>query len=138
MTIGLAAKLRITIVQLPLMQDSFRMQVRSRSKIGLDMLAEEVFLTGTGDYIQEQTGSVNQTYSGPYSPKKQVYKKSQEGTLTSTDSWTSGYTANGYRMIRYADVLLMIAECQIETNAPGLGQTNINLIREEQQILPVL
>jgi hypothetical protein len=68
-------------------------------------------------------------YSGPYSPKKQVYKKSQEGTLTSTDSWTSGYTANGYRMIRYADILLMEAECQIETSAPGLGQANINLIR---------
>ena len=32
-------------------------------------------------------------------------------------------------MIRFADVLLMVAECQIETNAPGLGQANINLIR---------
>jgi len=73
----------------------------------------------------------DQTYSGPYSPKKQVYKKSQEGSLTSTDSWTSGYTANGYRMIRYADVLLMIAECQIEGAAldlPG-ALANINLVR---------
>src|SRR5450759_452787 len=71
------------------------------------------------------------SYSGPYSPKKQVYKKSQEGSLTSTDSWTSGYTANGYRMIRYADVLLMIAECQIEgatADLPG-ALANINLVR---------
>lgn len=71
----------------------------------------------------------DQTYSGPFSPKKQVYKKSQEGQYTSTDSWTSGYTANGYRMIRFADVLLLEAECQIETGAADLGRTNINLIR---------
>jgi starch-binding outer membrane protein, SusD/RagB family len=73
----------------------------------------------------------DQTYSGPYSPKKQVYKKSQEGSLTSTDSWTSGYTANGYRMIRYADVLLMIAECQIEGSPMDLAGAldNINQIR---------
>jgi hypothetical protein len=71
----------------------------------------------------------DQTYSGPFSPKKQVYKKSQEGTYTEVGNWTSGYTANGYRMIRYADLLLMIAECQIETgNLPG-ARDNINLVR---------
>ena len=62
----------------------------------------------------------DQTYSGPYSPKKQVYKKSQEGKFTEVGNWTSGWTANGYRMIRYADLLLLLAECQIETNdLPG-------------------
>jgi len=71
----------------------------------------------------------DQTYGGPYSPKKQVYKKSQEGQYTEVGNWTSGWTANGYRMIRYADLLLMIAECQIETgDLPG-ARTNINLIR---------
>jgi hypothetical protein len=69
------------------------------------------------------------TYSGPYSPKKQVYQKSQEGQYTDISSWTPGYTANGYRMIRYADVLLLLAECQIETgDLPG-ALTNINLVR---------
>jgi len=71
----------------------------------------------------------DQTYSGPYNPKKQVYKKSQEGTYTDISSWTSGYTANGYRMIRYADLLLLLAECQIETNDLGGARTNINLVR---------
>lgn len=72
-----------------------------------------------------------QSYSGPFSPKKQVYKKSQEGKFTEVGSWTSGYTANGYRMIRYADLLLMIAECQIETTTPDLAGAliNINLVR---------
>ena len=71
----------------------------------------------------------DQNFGGPYSPKKQVYKKSQEGIYTENGSWTSGFTANGYRMIRYADVLLLLAECQIETgDLPGaLG--NINAVR---------
>ncbi len=71
----------------------------------------------------------DQTYGGPYSPKKQVYKKSQEGKFTEVGNWTSGWTANGYRMIRYADVLLMLAECQIETNDLAGALVNINLVR---------
>jgi len=71
----------------------------------------------------------DQTYSGPYSPKKQVYKLSQQGKFTDVSSWTSGYTANGYRMIRFADVLLLLAECQIETNDLASALVNINLIR---------
>jgi hypothetical protein len=70
-----------------------------------------------------------QDYAGPYSPKKQVYQKSQEKTYTDISSWTSGYTANGYRMIRYADVLLLLAECQIETNDLAGALDNINLVR---------
>lgn len=71
----------------------------------------------------------DQTYAGPYSPKKQVYRKSQEGIYTEVGTWTSGYTANGYRMIRYADVLLLLAECQIETGDLNGALENINLVR---------
>ncbi len=79
-------------------------------------------MTGS-DWIRDQT------YAGPYATKKQVYKKSQEGQLTDVTSWTNGYTANGYRMIRFADVLLLLAECQIETNDLAGARTNINLVR---------
>lgn len=72
----------------------------------------------------------DQNYAGPYSPKKMVYKKSQEGIYTETGNWTSGFTANGYRMIRYADVLLLLAECQIETGNLNGALANINRIRE--------
>jgi hypothetical protein len=75
------------------------------------------------DWIRDQTAD------GPYSPKKQVYKKSQEGQFTDKGNWTGGFTANGYRMIRYADLLLLIAECQIETGDLVNAQININLIR---------
>lgn len=70
-----------------------------------------------------------QSYAGPYSPKKQVYKKSQEGTFTEVGNWTSGWTANGYRLIRYADVLLLLAECQAQTNTGDLGLALVNQIR---------
>ncbi len=71
----------------------------------------------------------DQSYAGPYSPKKQVYKLSQQGTLTEVGNWTSGWTANGYRLIRYADVLLLLAECQIETADLAGARTNVNLVR---------
>jgi len=71
----------------------------------------------------------DQTYSGPYSPKKQVYKQSQEGTLTEVGNWTSGYTANGYRMIRFADVLLLKAECEAMSNTGDLGFGEVNQVR---------
>ena len=71
----------------------------------------------------------DQTYAGPYSPKKQVYKKSQEGQLTEVGNWTSGWTANGYRLIRFADIKLLLAECLIETNDLAGALTHINDIR---------
>jgi len=71
----------------------------------------------------------DQTYSGPFSPKKEVYKKAQQGTFTENGYWTSGITSNGYRFIRYADVLLLLAECQIETNDLAGATANINKVR---------
>ncbi len=68
-------------------------------------------------------------YGGPYSPKKQVYKKSQEGQYTEVGNWTSGYSANGYRMIRYADLLLLIAECEIEAGSLDNARILVNQVR---------
>jgi len=79
-------------------------------------------MTGS-DWIRDPT------YAGPYQTKKQVYKKSQEKVLTDVSSWTSGYTANGYRMIRFSDVLLLLAEAQVETNDLAGARTNVNLVR---------
>lgn len=69
------------------------------------------------------------TNSATYNAKKAVYLRSQEGTLTDISSWTPGYTANGYRLIRYADVLLLLAECQIETGNLAGALANINAVR---------
>ncbi|MBA4410103.1 MAG: RagB/SusD family nutrient uptake outer membrane protein [Bacteroidota bacterium] len=71
----------------------------------------------------------DQSYAGPYSPKKQVYQKKQTGQYTEVGNWTSGWTANGYRMIRYADILLLAAECQVETNDLAGALANVNAVR---------
>ncbi len=44
-------------------------------------------------------------------------------------NWTSGYTANGYRMIRFADVLLLKAECEARTGSDDLGLGEVNRVR---------
>src|SRR6185295_9100980 len=54
----------------------------------------------------------DQGNGGPYAPKKMVYYKSQTGKLTDGTSWTSGLTAINYKILRFADVLLMAAECE--------------------------
>ncbi len=56
---------------------------------------------------------------GPFAPKKTIFYKSQQGTLTDGSSWTSGYTAINVNVIRFADVLLMAAEAHIENTSGG-------------------
>lgn len=71
----------------------------------------------------------SQSYAGPYSTKKFVYYKSQEGTLTDGSSWTRGYAAMNYNVIRYADVLLMAAEAEIEVGSLTKALEYINAVR---------
>ena len=71
----------------------------------------------------------DQPYAGPYSPKKFVYYASQEGTLSDGTSWTRGYGSMNYNIIRFADVLLMLAEAEIETGNVDAGLELINQVR---------
>jgi len=73
----------------------------------------------------------NQPNAGPYETKKFVYYKSDKGSLQDNSSWTPGYTAINFPIIRYADVLLMAAEAEIEDAAGSLAiaHTYINLVR---------
>lgn len=71
----------------------------------------------------------DQTYAGPYSPKKYVYYKSQENSFTDGSSWTRGYATMNYTIIRYADVLLMAAEAEIETGDLEKAREYINMVR---------
>ncbi|MHA8061208.1 RagB/SusD family nutrient uptake outer membrane protein [Aquirufa beregesia] len=69
----------------------------------------------------------DQTYAGPYSPKKYVYYKTQENTLTDGSGWTRGYATLNYNIIRFSDVLLMAAEAEIKGGgslATALGYIN--------------
>ena len=70
-----------------------------------------------------------QSNGGPYSPKKFVYYASQEGSLSDGTSWTRGYGSMNYNIIRFSDVLLMLAEAKIETNDIEGGRALINQVR---------
>lgn len=71
----------------------------------------------------------DQSNGGPYSPKKNVYYKSQEKVLTDGSSWTNGLTAINYILIRYADVLLWAAECEVEIGSLEKARQYVNLVR---------
>ena len=72
----------------------------------------------------------DQAYGGPYAPIKNTHYKSQEGSLTTSSGWTSGYNANNLKLIRYADVLLMLAEAEVELGGLERARTLVNQVRQ--------
>ncbi len=73
-------------------------------------------------------------YAGPYSPKKYIYYKSQENSFTDGSSWTRGYALMNYTIIRYADVLLMAAEAEIEAGSLAQAMMYVNMVRARAAI----
>lgn len=71
----------------------------------------------------------SQPYAGPYSPKKFIYYRSQENTLTDGSSWTRGYATMNFNIIRFADVLLMAAEAEIEAGDMEKAREYVNMVR---------
>ncbi|WP_018618676.1 RagB/SusD family nutrient uptake outer membrane protein [Spirosoma luteum] len=71
----------------------------------------------------------DQGFAGPYSPKKFIFYKSQDKVLTDGSSWTDGYSAINYNIIRYADVLLMAAEAEVEVGSLAKALEYVNIVR---------
>ena len=69
----------------------------------------------------------DQPYAGPYSPKKHVNKNSDIGNFTNVNNFRQ--TAKNYNIIRFADVLLMAAEAEIEVGSLAKAQQYINQVR---------
>ncbi|MEZ4933868.1 MAG: RagB/SusD family nutrient uptake outer membrane protein [Saprospiraceae bacterium] len=80
----------------------------------------------------------DQPYGGPYSPKKFIYYLAGNGSENDLSSWTPGYTAVNYNIIRFSDVLLMAAEAEIELNNLDAGRILINRVRDRAKASPVL
>ena len=70
-----------------------------------------------------------QDYYGPYSPKKNVFYRSQIGRLTDAQSWSNGFTAININLIRFADILLWAAEAEIEVGDINKAREYVNRIR---------
>lgn len=75
------------------------------------------------DWIRDQNNG------GPYAPIKHVYFKRQAGALTDNSFWTAGVTANNYTFIRFADVLLWAAECEVEVGSLANAVLLVNQVR---------
>lgn len=75
------------------------------------------------DWIRDQNNG------GPYSPIKNLYYKSQAGTFTDNNFWTPGVTANDIMLIRFSDVLLWAAECEVEIGSLAKAMNYVNQVR---------
>ena len=73
----------------------------------------------------------DQSYAGPYSPKKHLFSKSEIGNST----WTGNprQNANNYRMIRFSHAILWLAECEVELGNLERARTLVNQIRTRAQ-----
>lgn len=70
--------------------------------------------------------------NGVFDARKNVYAKAQQGKYSSTESvfWGSTQiTAINTNLMRYADVLLMAAECEIEIGSLDKAETYVNMVR---------
>ncbi|WP_338871548.1 RagB/SusD family nutrient uptake outer membrane protein [Spirosoma sp. SC4-14] len=70
----------------------------------------------------------DQSYGGPYSPKKHVMYKSDVGT--NTFAGNPRLNANNYRIIRYSHVLLWLAEIEVEIGDLEKARAYVNQIRK--------
>ncbi len=75
------------------------------------------------DWIRDQNNG------GPYASIKHVYYKRQAGSLTDASFWTAGVTANNYTFIRFSDVLLWTAECEVEVGSLANAVLLVNQVR---------
>lgn len=71
----------------------------------------------------------DQGYGGPYNTKKNVYYKAQKGTLTDNTFWASTVTAINVNLIRFADVILWLAECEVEAGDLNKARSYVNEVR---------
>jgi hypothetical protein len=73
----------------------------------------------------------DQADAGPYVNIKSVYyKAAQASTSELFDGWAPNQsTSNGYNAIRFADVLLMAAEAEIEVGSLATAEKYVNMVR---------
>ena len=66
-------------------------------------------------------------YAGPYSPKKHVYSAADINSFTA-NGWRN-MTAKNYNAMRFSDLLLMTAECEVEVGSLEKARALVNQVR---------
>ncbi len=70
----------------------------------------------------------DQNYSGPFTGKKWMYYLGEENSTTHATDRRS--INNNYRLLRFSNVILWLAECEAELGNLASAQTYVNLIRK--------
>ena len=70
-----------------------------------------------------------QSYGGPYAPKKNIYRQATQDLYADQSSWAPG-TAINVHVIRFADVLLMAAEAEAQAGSLTTAMDYVNQVRE--------
>lgn len=69
------------------------------------------------------------SFGGPYYSKKNIFWRAQEGEFANRISWAPGSAIN-IPVIRFADVLLMAAEAEIEAGSLEQARAYVNRVRD--------
>ncbi|PIB34319.1 hypothetical protein BFP72_02190 [Reichenbachiella sp. 5M10] len=70
-----------------------------------------------------------QPEAGPYLGKKGAYKFEEEADSKGAGNWGQQSSALNYNLMRYADLLLLAAECEIEVGSIAKAEEYVNLVR---------
>lgn len=77
----------------------------------------------------------DRSYAGPYSPKKNVHEKASVSTSQSTVGWTfQQLNAVKLHIFRYADMLLLLAEAEVEAGSTENARQIVNEIRARASV----
>ncbi len=76
-----------------------------------------------GDWIR------NQNNGGPYAPKKNVFYQAEQGSGSHAGGWGGGLSANNHSLLRYAEVLLLAAEAEVEGGNLDRARSLVNEVR---------
>lgn len=66
---------------------------------------------------------------GPFAAKKHIYRRSGRDQFGTTNGWGAAGSAVDYKLIRFADVLLMAAEAEAELGNLGQARQYVNRVR---------
>lgn len=67
---------------------------------------------------------------GPYLNKKGAYKKEEEDASKGSGSWGQQSSGLNYNIMRYADLLLLAAEAEIEGGSLNIAEGYVNQVRQ--------
>ena len=71
----------------------------------------------------------NLANGGPYMPKKHIQAKSEVGKYFVSGGWGQGQSGKNQLTMRFSDLLLMAAECEVEVGTLAKAQEYVNRVR---------